>query len=101
MVEATNYRGLEACIDSIVESYQGDDPINNLESSSLPNKQKVITGLLELEPILYMGFFATRSLNHDNLRHALAEHMYRAHDILFSTKILKKTGLRFANRKTK
>jgi serine O-acetyltransferase len=82
VTEPTNYRGLEACIDSIVASYQGKEPINNLDSSSLPNKQKVITGLLELEPILYMGFFATRALNHDNLRHALAEHMYRAHDIL-------------------
>ena len=31
------------------------EPVNNLDSSSLPNKRKVTEGLLELEPILCTG----------------------------------------------
>lgn len=81
-VETSNYRSLEQCIDSLAASYQSDDPINNLESASLPNKRRVIEALHHLEPVLFMGFYATRSLNQDNLRHAIAEHMYGASDLL-------------------
>ncbi len=78
----TNYRGLEECIDALAESYSSDAPINNLDSASLPNKRKVIAALQELEPALFMGFYATRTLSKHNLRHAIAEHLYKANDIL-------------------
>ncbi len=79
----TQYKALEETIDAIAESYaDADEPINNLESAALPNKRRCVEALRELEPVLYMGFFATRELTQDNLRHALAEHLYRAHDIL-------------------
>ncbi|MEM6955359.1 MAG: serine O-acetyltransferase EpsC, partial [Myxococcota bacterium] len=80
--DMSDYAGLEECIDTIARSYRSDEPINNLESSSLPNKRQVIAALQELEPVLFMGFYATRGLNPHNLRHALAEHIYRAHDML-------------------
>lgn len=76
------YKALEGAIDAIAASYESDDPINNLESAALPNKRRVIEALDELESALYMGFYTTRSLSKDNLRHALAEHLYRAHDLL-------------------
>ncbi|HJK89260.1 MAG TPA: serine O-acetyltransferase EpsC [Polyangiaceae bacterium LLY-WYZ-15_(1-7)] len=76
------YRELEDAIDAIAGSYDADQPINNLESAALPNKRKTIEALRELEPVLFMGFYATRALNRDNLRHAVAEHLYRAHDLL-------------------
>ena len=69
-------------IDAVSASYDRGQPIDNLESAALPNKQRCIEGLTELLPVLYMGFYATRALNRDNLRHAIAERMYRAHDLL-------------------
>ncbi|MEM9069351.1 MAG: serine O-acetyltransferase EpsC [Myxococcota bacterium] len=80
--EPQQYKALEEAIDSIAGSYEAAEPINNLESTTLPNKRRVIEALHELECALFMGFYATRSLNRDNLRHALAEHLYRAHDLL-------------------
>ncbi|MBX3248179.1 MAG: serine acetyltransferase [Myxococcales bacterium] len=76
------YRALEEAIDSVAASYDRGEPIDNLESAALPNRQRCIEALRELEAVLYMGFYATRALNRDNLRHALAEHLYRAHALL-------------------
>lgn len=80
--EPKQYKALEEAIDAIAQSYEADEPINNLDSAALPNKRRVIEAHGELEPALFMGFYATRALNRDNLRHAIAEHLYRAHDIL-------------------
>ncbi|MFW5920835.1 MAG: serine O-acetyltransferase EpsC [Polyangiales bacterium] len=76
------YKALEQAIDSVVESYADETAINNLESAALPNKRAVIDALREISPVIYMGFYAHRALNRDNLRHGVAEHLYRAHDIL-------------------
>ncbi|MCB9630887.1 MAG: serine acetyltransferase [Sandaracinus sp.] len=82
MTPPKQYRALEEAIDAVSASYDRGQPIDNLESAALPNKQRCIEGLTELLPVLYMGFYATRALNRDNLRHAIAERMYRAHDLL-------------------
>jgi serine O-acetyltransferase len=82
MTPPKQYRALEEAIDAVAASYDRDQPIDNLESAALPNKQRCIDALAELQPVLYMGFYATRALNRDNLRHAIAERMYRAHDLL-------------------
>ncbi|MEM9696248.1 MAG: serine acetyltransferase, partial [Myxococcota bacterium] len=79
---AKRYRELEAAIDAVAASYDAAWPINNLESAALPNRRKVVAGLQELVPSLFMGFYATRDLDRDNLRHGIAECMYRAHDLL-------------------
>ena len=73
---------LEAAIDAIAASYESEEPINNLDSAALPNRQRIIEALRELEPVLFMGFWATRPLSQSNLRPALAEHVHRAHDLL-------------------
>ena len=76
------YEELEATIDEVVASYTGDLEIDNLESAALPNKRAVIEAFNHLKPVLYIGFYATRSLNQTNLRQTIAEHLYSAHQIL-------------------
>ncbi len=80
--EPTRFRELEEAIDAVVQSYGEGRAIDNLESAALPNKRAVIAALSHLEPALYMGFYSPRPLHADNLRQAVAEHMYAAHQIL-------------------
>jgi serine O-acetyltransferase len=73
---------LENVIDDVVQSYQGSEVINNLESAALPNKRAVVTALNHIKPVVYMGFYSTRPLSRDNLRYAVSEHLYPAREIL-------------------
>ena len=75
-------RELELAIDEVAESYLSPLEINNLESAALPNRRAVIEAFNLLTPVLYMGFYSTRALNRDNLRHSVSEHIYPAHEIL-------------------
>src|ERR1700710_865158 len=75
-------RDLEAVIDAVVESYDGPEEINNLESAALPNKRAVVQAYNHLKPVIYMGFYSQRSLTRSNLRYALSEHLYPACEIL-------------------
>ena len=79
---ATGYRELEEAIDAVAASYSGALEIDNLESAALPSKRAVIEALDHLKPALFMGFYSTRPLHVDNLRHAIAEHLYAAHALL-------------------
>ncbi|MEM7135572.1 MAG: serine acetyltransferase [Myxococcota bacterium] len=76
------HQDLENVIDLIAKSYDDEDEINNLDSAALPNKRAVITAFHHIKPVLYMGFYSTRSLNRTNLRYAISEHVYPAQDIL-------------------
>ena len=80
--EPKRFKELEAAIDGVVASYDEGRQIDNLESAALPNKRSIIEAFHHLEYVLFMGFFSPRSLNRDNLRHAVAEHMYAAHELL-------------------
>ena len=80
--EPSRHKELEAAIDAVAVSYDGDAAINNLESAALPNERKVVEALNHLKPVIYMGFYSLRSLNRANLRHALSEHLYPAYEIL-------------------
>lgn len=83
MGDETTYAHLEHSIDAVMESYADERlEINNLKSSRLPNKRRVVAALRELEPALFMGFYATSRLTQQNLRHAIAERLYRAHELL-------------------
>jgi serine O-acetyltransferase len=73
---------LERVIDDVVDSYQGGEVINNLESAALPNKRAVVAALNHIKPVIYMGFYSTRSLNPANLRYAVSEHLYPAGEAL-------------------
>ena len=76
------HRDLEAAIDGIVESYRGPEEINNLESAALPNKRAVIDAFNHIKPVVYLGFYSTRSITPSNLRHTIAENLYPAYEIL-------------------
>ena len=78
----TRLSDLETAIDAIVESYRGREEINSLESAALPNKRAVIDAFNHLKPVIYLGFYSTRSLTPENLRHTIAEHLYPAYEIL-------------------
>jgi serine O-acetyltransferase len=78
----TRHADLEAAIDAVVESYRGTEEINSLESAALPNKRAVIEAFNHLKPVVYLGFYSTRSLTPENLRHTIAEHLYPAYEIL-------------------
>lgn len=73
---------LEQAIDEVVQSYDGPEEINNLESAALPNKRAVIEAYNHLKPAIYLGFYSLRPLNRHNLRYALSEHLYPAFEIL-------------------
>ena len=78
----TRNRDLEAAIDAVVESYGGAEEINSLESAALPNKRAVIDAFNHLKPVVYLGFYSTRALSPENLRHTIAEHLYPAYELL-------------------
>jgi len=73
---------LETAIDAVVASYGGPEEINSLESAALPNKRAVIKAFDHLKPVVYLGFYSTRSLTPQNLRHTIAEHLYPAYETL-------------------
>jgi serine O-acetyltransferase len=80
--EPKRYKELETAITSVVESYDRGFAIDNLESAALPNKRAVIEAMAHLEHTLYMGFYSRSSLQRDNLRHGVSEHMYCAYELL-------------------
>ena len=76
------FRELEEAIDAVHASYEGKLEIDNLESSALPNKRAVVDAFERLKHAFFMGFYSTRSLTKENLRHGLAEHLYAAYTVL-------------------
>ncbi len=80
--EPKRFRELEAAIDGVVASYGGKLEIDNLESAALPNKRAVIEAVEQVKSSILVGFYAMRALTRDNLRQAIAEHLYAAHHLL-------------------
>ncbi len=78
----TKHKKLEAAIDAVRDSYSGREAINSLKSAALPNKRAIIDAFTHLKPVVYVGFYSTRPLDQDNLRHTIAEHLYPAYEIL-------------------
>jgi serine O-acetyltransferase len=73
---------LELAIDQVVQSYDGPEQINNLESAGLPSRRAVIDAYLRLRAVIFMGFYSTRALDRGNLRHSIAEQVYPAYESL-------------------
>lgn len=80
--EPKRFRELERAIDAVVASYTGELEIDNLESAALPSKRAVIEALDHLRPALFVGFYSTRALSQDSLRHAIAQHLHAVHHVL-------------------
>ena len=73
---------LEQIVDAVADSYGNGREIDSLESALLPNRRKILEALHHLECAMFLGHYSTQRLNKDNLRGALAEHLYPAAAIL-------------------
>jgi serine O-acetyltransferase len=73
---------LEECITRLVASYGAGRLIDSLSSAQLPSKRQVIEALNHLKAAIYLGYYATAALDEEKLHHAVAAHVYPAHDIL-------------------
>lgn len=82
MHQTLRTQDLELAIDDVVQSYDGPQEINNLESAALPNKRAVIEAYNHIKPVIYLGFYSLRSLHRENLRFAVSEHLYPAYELL-------------------
>ena len=82
MHHTSRTQDLELAIDDVVQSYAGPQEINNLESAALPNKRAVVDAYNHIKPVIYLGFYSMRSLQRENLRFAVSEHLYPAFEVL-------------------
>jgi len=73
---------LEPLIDLVAESYGRGRLIDSLSTAQLPNKRQVIEALQHLKAAVYLGYYATGSLDAARVRHAVASHLHPASDIL-------------------
>ena len=73
---------LEDVIGEVVASYAGGRLIDSLSSAQLPSKRQVIEALNHLKAAMYLGYYATGSLDESKLRFAVASHLYPAYEIL-------------------
>ena len=73
---------LEDVIGEVVASYAGGRLIDSLSSAQLPNKRQVIEALDHLRAVMYLGYYATGSLDETRLHHAVSAHLYPASEIL-------------------
>jgi serine O-acetyltransferase len=80
--EPKRFRELETTIDAVAASYTGALEIDNLESAALPNKRSVIEAIDHLRSAIFVGFYSTCALNAENLRQAIAGHLYSAYRLL-------------------
>src|SRR5689334_21372247 len=68
--------------DAVAASYEHGRPIDSLETTALPNRRQIVAALREIEHVVYMGFYSTRTLSHVSLRQHIGEHLHRAAEIL-------------------
>jgi serine O-acetyltransferase len=73
---------LQDVIDDVAASYGGGRLVDSLGTATLPNKRQVIDALNHLKAVMYLGYYATGSLDETRLRFAVASHLYPAHEIL-------------------
>src|SRR5206468_501634 len=73
---------LEQVIGEVAASYGAGRLIDSLHSAQLPNKRQVIEALNHLKAAMYLGYYATGSLDESRLPYAVSSHLYPAYDIL-------------------
>jgi serine O-acetyltransferase len=81
-MKPSQHASLEQIVDAVTESYSLGREIDSLESSSLPNRRKILEALHHLEHAMFIGYYATGRVHQDNLRGVLADHLYPAANLL-------------------
>ena len=73
---------LEDVVSAVAASYAGGRLIDSLGTANLPNKRQVIEALNHLKAVMYLGYYATGSLDESRIRYSVASHLYPAYEIL-------------------
>ncbi|MGH7894585.1 MAG: serine O-acetyltransferase EpsC [Candidatus Binatia bacterium] len=73
---------LEDVITEVAASYGGGRLIDSLGTATLPSKRQVIEALNHLKAAMYLGYYATGSLDESKVRFAVGSHLYPAYEIL-------------------
>ncbi len=73
---------LDAVIDAVADSYGSGRLIDSLGTATLPNKRQVIEALNHLKAVMYLGYYATGSMDPSRVRFAVESHLHPAYDIL-------------------
>ena len=82
MADTKHTSELEDVVAEVTESYAAGRLIDSLSSARLPNKRQVIEALNHLKAVIYLGYYATRDLDEDKVRFAVASHLYPAYEVL-------------------
>ncbi len=73
---------LDDAIAAVVASYGEGRLIDSLSTAQLPNKRQVIAALNHLKAVMYLGYYATGTLDVGRVRYSVASHLYPAYEIL-------------------
>jgi serine O-acetyltransferase len=73
---------LEDVISAVAGSYGAGRLIDSLGTATLPNKRQVTEALNHLKAVMYLGYYATGTLDAGRVRYSVASHLYPAYEIL-------------------
>jgi serine O-acetyltransferase len=73
---------LEDVISAVADSYSAGRLIDSLGTATLPNKRQVIEALNHLKAVMYLGYYATGTLDESRVRYSVASHLYPAYEVL-------------------
>ena len=73
---------LEDVIGEVAASYRAGRLIDSLSTAQLPNKRQVVEALGHLKAVMYLGYYATGTVDEEKLHYAVAAHLYPACEIL-------------------
>jgi serine O-acetyltransferase len=73
---------LEHVISAVADSYGAGRLIDSLGTATLPNKRQVTEALNHLKAVMYLGYYATGTLDESRVRYSVASHLYPAYEIL-------------------
>ena len=68
---------LDSLVDSLLDSYRGDERTHHLDSEFLPSRAEVIEIIQELRELLFPGFFVKQRLTAQNVRYHVGELLNR------------------------
>ena len=81
-MSAQHASDLEDVISAVADSYRAGRLVDSLATATLPNKRQVIDALGHLKAAMYLGYYATGSLDESRVRFSVASHLYPAYEML-------------------